>query len=169
MNKVTKLFSIVVFALILLSGGFQIVKAQSANNSCGLKQSGLLGMPTWYKYLKGEKAQVETKQGNVSVCTVKLYGNDLSSDKLNSDSLISGNILAKNISAIGLAIVEILMRLLIYLSLIWGIWGSYEMIVSGGNSQSFKSGIDKIKNAGIGLIIGLLSTSITIFVAKSLV
>lgn len=167
MLKNTKLFFVIGLMLLLFvqSG---VVNAQSSA-SCKLKQSGLLGIPTWYKYLQGQAAQVETKNGKVSICTVKLYGNNLANNQLDSDPSNSGNVLAKNISAIGLAIVEILMRLLIYLSLIWGIWGSYEMIVSGGNSQGFKNGIDRIRNAAIGLIIGILSTSAVIFAAKSLV
>jgi hypothetical protein len=156
-----------IFCLISLLNG-SLVNA-ATGDSCNLKKSGLIGIPTWYKYLQGQETETLTNKGVVSVCTVKLYGSGASSSDLSSKPVESGNALAKNFSSIGLAIVEILMRLLIYISLIWGIWGAYEIILSGGNSQGFKSGIDRIRNAAIGLIIGLLSTSIVIFVAKKVI
>ena len=140
----------------------------ATGTACSLKDSGVLGIPTWYKYLEGQVIEVQKGNQTISVCTVKLYGSDTSEDDISDNADSAGEALSKNITAVGLAAIEIFMRILIYLAIIWAIWGGYEMIVSGGNSQSFKNGIDRIRNALIGLAIGILSTSIVGYIATKL-
>jgi hypothetical protein len=154
------------FLVLMLS--FNSTAHAATGDKCSLKKEGLLGIPTWYKYLEGQKIEVVKGSQTLEVCTVKFYGGDTEEDKLTSDPENTGDVFSKNLAAIGLATIEIFMRILIYLAIIWAIWGGYEMIVSGGNSQGFKNGVDRIRNALIGLIIGILSTSIVSFVATKL-
>lgn len=134
--------------------------------ACDPGNSGALGMPTWYKYLDGEEAKGKLGDTEVTVCKPKLY--TVSADEINNDASSAGNKLSKNISAIGLAVIEIIMRVLIYLSLGWGIWGGYKILTSGGSSQGFKNGVETIKNSAVGLVIGLLATSLTVFIGTKL-
>jgi hypothetical protein len=153
-------------SLIILTISIAWVNLGQRTFACELTKNGPLGIPTWYKYLDGEEAKAKLGDKEVTVCKPKLYSVD--SEDINSNPNSAGTTLSKNASAIGFAFVEILMRFLIYISIIWAIWGGYEMIVSGGNSQGFKNGIGRIKNALIGLVLGILSTSIVSFVASKL-
>ncbi len=139
----------------------------SLANACTPKQSEF-GIPTWYKYLPGETISIKPGSASaINICRPKMY--TTTESKIKDDPDAAGADLSKNITAIGLAFVEIILRLLIYLAIAWGIWGGYQIIISGGNSQSFKSGIDRIKNAAIGLLIGLLATPLVSFVAEKII
>ena len=133
---------------------------------CTLPKSGLLEIPTWYKYLPGETANVKLGDNPATVCTPKLY--TTTAADIDSNPSAAGATISKNVVAIGLAIIEIIMRLLIYISFTRGIWGGYKIIASGGNSQGFKNGIETVKNAAIGLVIGLLATAIVVFAGSNL-
>lgn len=165
MIKFIKLSLAVLILSLLFTNLLSTSRAMAAD--CTLTKSGPLGIPTWYKYLEGETADnVKLGTETVTICKPKLY--TVTSDEINSDPSKAGNTLSKNVTAIGLAIIEIVMRLLIYISFIWGIWGGYKILTSGGNSQGFKSGVETIKNALVGLVIGLLSTSIIVFAGSKL-
>lgn len=166
MHIIIKKSKLCIVILSLAVTLFSSYSSKAAAASCDLQQSGPLGIPTWYKYLKGETGTAKAGDQNVTICKVKLYS--ASASQINNNPEAAGNKLSKNVTAIGLAIIEIVMRLLIYISFTWAIWGGYKVLTSGGNSQGFKSGVETVKNALIGLIIGLLSTSIVVFAGSRL-
>ena len=136
-------------------------------NACTPKQSEF-GIPTWYKYLQGDTVSIKPGPNSaVDICRPKMY--TTTEAKIKDDPEAAGADLSKNITAIGLAFVEIILRLLIYLAIAWGIWGGYQIIASSGNAQSFKSGVDRVKNAAIGLLIGILATPLITFVAEKII
>lgn len=126
------------------------------------------GIPTWYKYLPGETATGKVSSSTTqSFCKPVLY--TTTEDEIKDDANTAGINLSKNVIAIGLAFTEIVFRVLIYLAIAWGIWGGYQIIISGGNAQGFKSGVDRVRNAAIGLLIGILATPIVSFFATKIV
>lgn len=148
-----------IFLLINLGG--------APANACKPKQSEF-NIPTWYKYLDGETVSIKPGSASaIDICRPKMY--TTTEAKIKDDPEAASADLSKNVTAIGLAFVEIILRLLIYLAIAWGIWGGYQIIASGGNPQAFKSGVDRVKNAAIGLLIGISATPLITFIAEKII
>ena len=165
-NIKTSLVSSVVLCIFLLVG----IKPGHVSAAACTPMPERFGIPTWYKYLPGETAEGKISNTSTkSFCKPILYTTTADEIKNNATDGKAGMSLSRNITAIGLAFTEIIFRILIYLAIAWGIWGGYQIIISGGDAQGFKSGIDRVRNAAIGLLIGILATPIVSFVASKIV
>lgn len=167
MNKLKSGLISILLSLVLMLSFSAITNAQASSTSCDLKKSGPLGIPTWYKYMKGEVVEAKKGTETIKICKILMY--TTTATEIGSDPDKAGINLSKNITAIGLAVVEILLRILVYIAIVWGIWGGYEIIVSGGNSQGFKNGINRVRNAAIGMVLGIISTPLITFVASKVI
>ena len=167
LNKVN--FSRVLALGLLFVFLFNAKSLAVASTKCetSFKNPGPLGIPRWYKYLQGEEITVKKGSSDVVICKVLMY--TTTATEIDSDPQTAGINLSKNIAAVGLAVIEILLRILVYIAIAWGIWGGYEIIVSGGNSQGFKNGINRVKNAAIGMVLGIISTPLITFVAGKII
>jgi hypothetical protein len=114
--------------------------AASAVN-CGQTSSSFLGFPTWYKYLN---PQFSDGQCNLSIN------------------------FPQDIPKIGLALVEIALRVGGMVAVAFVIYGGFRYILSQGSSDQAASARHTIINALIGLVIAVLATLIVSFIAGSL-
>lgn len=116
--------------------------------SCTPAQS-VWGIPTWYKYLEG---YTDPATGACS----PLYQQDFDITKINS------------LAGIGLAAVEILLRLVAVTAIIWLVYGGFQYLISQGEPDRTKSAKDTIMNAIIGIFIATFASVIVVFVGRSL-
>ncbi len=107
------------------------------------------GIPTWYKYLPAYKAP------GVAACT-PLGGQSFSEEGL------------KVIPAIGLAVIEILLRLVGIVSVVFVMYGGFQYLISQGEPDRIQSAKNTVLNAIIGLIIAMIATVLVNFIGKSL-
>lgn len=112
--------------------------------------SSFLGFPTWYKYL-------DVREENGDPCAIQLPKDSQG----NADW-------SKAAPRIGLAIIDILLRLATLAALGFVIYGGFRYITSQGEPDATASARQTILNAVIGLIIALLSSGIVAFVARTL-
>lgn len=103
---------------------------------CGASSGGLLGFPTWYKYL-------EPTWENDG-CSVKA--------DIKDDPAVLGKIL--------LAVFEIMLRIGGIVAVIFVLYGSIQYIISQGEPENIKNARTTIINALIGLIITMFATGI---------
>jgi len=128
------------------AGGAQAGATNGTCNGSGF----FLGFPTWYKYL-----DVGPSDGDP--CAVQLPKDSQG----NADW-------SKAAPRIGLAIIDILLRLATLAALGFVIYGGFRYITSQGEPDATASARQTILNAVIGLIIALLSSGIVAFVARTL-
>ena len=112
--------------------------------------SKFLGFPTWYKYL-------DVGEENGDPCAIQLPKDT----EGNADW-------SRAAPRIGLAIIDILLRLATLAALGFVIYGGFRYITSQGEPDATASARQTILNAVIGLIIALLSSGIVAFVARTL-
>jgi hypothetical protein len=109
----------------------------------------LLGFPTWYKYLDSQNVtQAINNSQTVTICQ-PLFRN------INDTWLVLA------------AVIEILLRLGVLISVGFIIWGGIQIITSQGDPGGVKHGRDAIFNAVIGLIIAVMATVVVNFIAGS--
>lgn len=116
--------------------------------SCETAQE-VWGIPTWYKYLPSGY-NTSTKQ-----CEL-LYGKEFSF----SD--------ATYLLGVGLAIGEILLRIVAIVAVAYIIYGGFQYLVSQGEPDRTKSAKETIVNALVGLVIAILATTIVNFIGTRL-
>lgn len=122
-----------------------LTKLAVSGESCTPQES-VFGIPTWYKYLKGQ----EFPTGE---CV--LIGN-FAQNKLES------------LLGIGLAITEILLFIAGFLAIVYVIYGGFRYVLSQGEPENTKIAKDAILNAVIGLVIAVLASAIVRFIGTSL-
>lgn len=126
---------------VLAVGLFTIVSPASVSaakaENCGTSSGGLLGFPTWYKYL--EPSWDATKG-----CTIKA--------DIGGDPSVLGKIL--------LAVFEIMLRVGGIVAVIFVLYGSIQYLISQGEPENLKNARTTIINALIGLIITMFATGI---------
>lgn len=115
------------------------------------KSSSFLGLPTWYKYLDVGPNK------NGDPCAVQLP----SDPKGNVDWALTGG-------RIGLAVIEILLRIAGVVSVAFVIYGGINLTLSEGDPEKAKQGRGTIINALIGLLIVILATAVVNFVGNTL-
>lgn len=115
---------------------------------CPLPQD-VFGVPTWYKYLEGYKDPI------TGACS-PLYRQNFDITKLDS------------LAGIGLAVIEILLRLVAVTAVIWLVYGGFQYLISQGEPDRTKSAKDTILNAIIGLIIAVSASVIVVFIGRTL-
>ncbi len=101
-------------------------------------------VPPWYKYLDGDDIGGK--------CTPKL-------DLVNNP---------QNVAKIGLALVEIALRVGGLVAVAFVIYGGFQFILSQGEPEKAASARRTIINALVGLVIAIMATVIVSFIAGSL-
>ncbi len=107
------------------------------------------GIPTWYKYLPSAYNPI-TKQ-----CEL-LYGTEFSFTNV---SYLLG---------VGLAIGEILLRIVAIVAVAYIIYGGFQYLISQGEPDRTRAAKDTIVNALVGLVIAILATTIVSFIGNRL-
>lgn len=107
------------------------------------------GIPTWYKYLPAQK--------DPATKTCVPFGGE-SFDPSKIDAL----------AGIGLAVIEILLRLVVFVTIIFVTYGGFLYLTSQGEPDRTKNAKETILNALIGLVIAMLATVLVNFIGRSL-
>lgn len=120
--------------------------------------SSFLGLPTWYKYLEIGRKEILDDSNNViaieECAIIEPSDGDGGIDWQAASGLI------------GLAIVEIMLRLAAIVALGFVIYGGFRYIASQGEPDSAKSARQTITNSLIGLVISLVATGAVAFIAS---
>lgn len=127
-----------------------------------MRSNTLLGLPTWYKYLPGEKVEqrVPTRDDSgyktEEVCqpTIKNKGNE--------------KLPINNILLIVAAVLEILVRVAGLAAFVFLIYGGFMYLTSNGNSENVGKAGSTLLNAAIGLGIAISATAFINFFAGRL-
>lgn len=105
-----------------------------------------LNFPTWYKYLDCDRV----------------------ADKLTPHLDLSSPEKTAQLSLVGLALIEILLRIAGIVAIGFVIYGGYQFILSQGEPERAAAARNTIINAIIGLAIAISATGIVVFVASNL-
>lgn len=114
------------------------VQSATPGTPCNLPNKAFLGLPTWYKYLKGVSTQ---------------YGCSPVLNKLSQIWLI------------GLAALEIMLRLAAVLAVVFVLYGGIKLMTSQGEPGDTKEARDTITNALIGLVVAVSASAVISFIA----
>lgn len=107
-------------------------------------QGSVLGIPTWYKYL-----DVEYVNGSCNVTT------DIGLDN-GSAWLIAA------------AVIEMLLRVAVYVAVAYALYGGFKIIMSSGNPDAVAEGRKSIINAITGMVIAVMAASVVGYLATTL-
>lgn len=113
--------------------------------------SQILGLPTWYKYLPGEEV------GGKCNPQLNIEADDNSDGRRFNAAL-----------PIGLAILEIFIRLAGLVAVVMVILGAFRFITSQGNADNATAARKTVINALIGLVVVILATTVVNFIGNSL-
>lgn len=125
----------------------------------------ILGLPPWYKYLDVGPKDIKNSKGQsvgVDKCAIKGPLNDPSDEKSGLDWGKAGG-------KVGLAVVDILLRVGGMVAVAFVIYGGVRLTLSGGEPDKFKQAKDTVIHAMIGLVIVLVSTAAVNFVGSTLI
>lgn len=111
---------------------------------CDPGGGGLLGFPTWYQFLGGETDSTGRCQPVVDLRN------------------------PTHIAAIGIAVLDILLRLAGILSVIFVIVGGFKFILSQGNPENAKGARNTIINALVGVAITTVATALVTFLGNAI-
>lgn len=114
---------------------------------CG-KGGSFLAFPTWYEYLP----MATDQEGN---CKVQLREE-------------SGALDLMSLWLIGLALIEILLRLAGLAAVLFVIYGGIKYIISQGQPDATKSARGTIQNALIGMVIAIIASALVRFLGSQL-
>jgi hypothetical protein len=114
--------------------------------ACG-RDSTFFGLPVWYKYLKVENLSVDTTLKN---CRFVI-----------EDST--------DYWLIGLAVIEMLLRLVGILAVGFVIYGGFRYLISQGEPDNTKKALQTIINALIGAAIAVIASAVVSFIAGRLI
>lgn len=110
--------------------------------------STFLGLPAWYKYLKLEN--------NPTLgCRILLSGPD-------------GQFQLSDTLPIGLALIEILLRIAGMVAVIFVMYGGFKFVTSNGSPEGAKQARQSIINALIGVVIAVIASAGVSFIARRL-
>jgi hypothetical protein len=113
------------------------------------KSSAFFGFPVWYKYL-------DVGLDKNDPCAIKGPSNDKGFDW------------SKAVPRIGLAVVEILLRIAGLVAVGFTIYGGFRYMTSQGEPENLKRAQGTIINALVGLVIAMLATGIVTFLGSIL-
>lgn len=108
--------------------------------SCG--GGSFFGFPTWYKYLTGVSSDVD----GATVCTAQITG-------------------INDIWLIGLALIEILLRVAILAAIAYVMFGGFKYVTARGNSDKLENARTSILDALTGLAIAIVASAVVSFIA----
>ncbi len=114
----------------------------SAVSSCD--GGGFFGIPKWYKYLGGKMV---TLDDGTKTCTPVIDG-------------------IHNFWLIGLALIEILLRIAILVAIAYLILGGVKLVTSRGNADKLQGARNTIIDALSGLAIAMVATAIVAFLGS---
>lgn len=163
MNKLTKnLFVSLVMTVSVLLGALVLTKPVAVY-ACDL-MPGIGGisfeiLTPWYKYLDGEIVEITEldSSGNPSVV------------REDCRPTFDNDNIAVTVTKVGVALVELMMRLGGFLALGFIVWGGIKYIISQGEPDGINSAKNTLANAIIGLIITLLAIGITQFIGNVII
>ncbi len=112
----------------------------------------LLGFPTWYRYLDVGGPECEI---------IGPPAADSTPDNIKIDW-------QKAAGRIGLAVIEIMLRIAALVAVAYVIYGGFRYITSQGEPENAKSARQTIMNGLIGLVISLIATGTVAFIATTL-
>jgi len=146
--KVIKKLAAYSTSLMLLMSLMTNKAFAAAQELCSDKGSTFLGFPTWYKYLKPTFKAATDK--TVSGC-------DLNAK------------MPEDLGKIGLALVEILLRLGGLIAVAFVVYGGFKYITSQGEPDKTKNARQTIVNSMIGLVISIIATAAVAFIGKEFI
>ena len=163
MNKLTKnLFVSLVMTVSVLLGALVLTKPVAVY-ACDL-MPGIGGisfeiLTPWYKYLDGEIVEITEldSSGNPSVV------------REDCRPTFDNDNIAITVTKVGVALVELMLRLGGFLALGFIVWGGIKYIISQGEPDGINSAKNTLTNAIIGLIITLLAIGITQFIGNVII
>jgi len=138
-------FSITLLTMCLVFTGTP--KVQAAVDPACDKSSAFLGMPVWYKYL--DVGPETLKDNKVDPCAI--------TGPKNAEG---GLDIQKAIPRVGLAVVEILLRIAGMVAVAFVIYGGFKFVTSQGEPEAYKTAQRTIINALIGVAIAVLAVTI---------
>ncbi|MDQ3123967.1 MAG: hypothetical protein M3Q14_04785 [bacterium] len=142
------LLIIITSSVLFFSVGLSPATASAQGTGCADKPASFLGLPTWYRYL-----ELDTN--------CEIVGPMREDDPTKLDW-------QKASGRVGLAIIEILLRIVGLVAVVYVIYGGFRYITSEGEPENAKSARQTIINGLIGLIISLVATGLVAFAAKLL-
>jgi hypothetical protein len=133
------------FTLLTISSVVPVSTVSAASSAttsskCSDTDSGFLGFPTWYRGLVGPD------------CTIKSIGSDVTGF----------------ITHVALNIVDIIMRLVVYVAVFFIMYGGFQFLTSQGSADGSAKARTTITNAIIGLVIAILAIGIINFVINGI-
>lgn len=135
---------------LFFAGNF-VVPNQVAAASCEDSAKTWLGIfPTWYHYL-------DQTVGSDGSCDI--------SGPSNTDGDIDW---AKAAPLVGLAVIDILLRLVGLISVVFVVYGGFNYIMSQGEPDKITSARKTITNSLIGVAISIVAASVVAFIANVL-
>jgi hypothetical protein len=117
-------------------------------DTCSTK--GFFGIPPWYKYLVGSGLMASNKVTGACELVGSLKPGDW----------------VQIISLIGLAVLDMILRLAGIVAVGFIIWGGIQYVISQGDPGKTKDAQSTIINAIIGLAIALVSTALVSFIGN---
>ena len=139
---------LIVFSNLL--GGVSYFAAQGSANC---PQQSFFSLPSWHKYLPEDTERSEL----TGECEVEFNITD-------DDGAFNGNA----ILLVGLAIIDILIRVAGLVSFGFIVYGGFRYITSQGSPENTKSALGTIINAIVGLVVALLAAAIVSFIGYSI-
>lgn len=120
----------------------QIVASYIYNFAAACGGGSFFGFPTWHKYLEGSTTTVD----GVEVCTPRFTS-------------------INDIWSIGLAIIEILLRVAILAAIVYVMLGGFKYITARGNPDKLNTAKTSIVDALIGMAVAIVATAVVSFIA----
>lgn len=143
--------------LMLLVGTFSLPAQASATVTPECDKSvSFLGLPTWYAYLD---IGPETTLGGTVIDKCAITG------PLTSDGHLNWS---KAIPLIGLAVLEIMLRIAGLAGFVFVIYGGFKYITSQGEPEKTKTSRQTITNSLIGIVISIVAAAAVSFIANTL-
>ena len=126
-------------------------KVQAAVDPACDKSSAFLGLPVWYKYLEVGPETFKPLNAPEKTDPCAITG---------PKNAEGGLDLQKAIPLVGLAVVEILLRIAGMVAVAFVIYGGFKFVTSQGEPEAYKTAQRTIINALIGVAISVLAVTI---------
>jgi hypothetical protein len=120
----------------------------AVGDKCALPKSSFFFIPPWWEYLNG-------RIDPLSACSPTL-------------SNAAGNFQLNNIWLVGLAVLDMLLRLAGFVAVVSIMIAGAQYVFSGGSPEKAASARKRIYNSLYGLVIALIATAVVTFVGKQL-
>jgi hypothetical protein len=154
--------------LMLLVGVSSLPHPVSADIQAGCDRSvAFLKLPTWYAYL--DIGPERTKDdGGAIIDKCAIIGPTKTDDAKTEEDESKELDLAKVIPLVGLAVLEIMLRIAGLAGLFFVIYGGFKYITSQGEPDKTKQSRQTITNALIGIVISIIAAAAVSFIANTL-